>query len=134
MVLKRRSEALRDGDRIRAVVRASAVIQDGRTNGRPVFHPDRSFWANPIEAHFGPRGTFVIAGSNYPNHVVATRAQHDHMRWGNANTRHHPGISAAQRRERARGRSEKGIRRGGQPSPEPLDQPGEPTGHSTSQG
>ena len=33
VVLKRHSEALRDGDRIHAVIRGSAVNQDGRSNG-----------------------------------------------------------------------------------------------------
>lgn len=30
-------------------------------------------WANPIEAQFGPLRTFVIAGSNHPNHPALTR-------------------------------------------------------------
>lgn len=33
VVLKRLADALRDGDRVRAVIRGSAVNQDGRTNG-----------------------------------------------------------------------------------------------------
>jgi transposase InsO family protein len=36
------------------------------------FTPTYSSWANPIEAHFGPLRTFVIAGSNHPNHTVLT--------------------------------------------------------------
>jgi len=70
-------------------------------------------WANPIEAHFGPLQTFVVAGSNHPNHAVATRALHDYLRWRNANARH-PDVLDAQRRERAKVRSER-QRRWGQP-------------------
>lgn len=48
-----------------------------------------------------------------------TRALHAYLRWRNANARH-PDVLVAQRRERARVRSEKGIRWGGRPS---LPQP-----------
>ena len=48
------------------------------------------------------------------HHTVLTRQLHAHLRWRNANARH-PDILTAQRRERARIRSEKGIRWGGQP-------------------
>ncbi len=52
------------------------------------------------------------------NHAVQTRALHVYLRWrkanANANARH-PGIRDAQRRERARIRSEKGVRWGGRP-------------------
>lgn len=68
-----------------------------RNNAELCFTPTYSSWANQIEAHFGPLRTFVIAGSNHPN----------------ANARH-PDVLAAQRRERARVRSEKGVRWGGQ--------------------
>jgi len=70
------------------------------------FTPTYASWANPIEAHFGPLRTFVVAGSNHPNHIVATRALQAYLRWRNANTRH-PDVLAAQRRERARVRSER---------------------------
>lgn len=63
------------------------------------FTPTYASWANPIEAHFGPLRTFVIAGSDYPNHVVLTRRLHAYLRWRNANTRH-PDVLAAHRRER----------------------------------
>ena len=75
------------------------------------FTPTYSSWANPIEAHFGPLRMFVVAGSNYPNHQVATRALHHYLRWRNANARH-PDVLAAQRRERARIRSERQRRWG----------------------
>ncbi|GAA2276805.1 hypothetical protein GCM10010430_73380 [Kitasatospora cystarginea] len=50
----------------------------------------------------------------HPNHTVQTRALHVYLRWRNANARH-PDVLAAQRKERARIRSEKGIRWGGRP-------------------
>ena len=75
------------------------------------FTPTYSSWANPIEAHFGPLREFVLNNSNHPNHVVLTRALHAHLRWRNANARD-PELLAAQRRERARVRAEKGQRWG----------------------
>jgi transposase len=76
------------------------------------FTPTNASWANPIEAHFGPLRQFTIANSEHSNHTVQTRALHRYLRWRNANARH-PDVLAAQRRERARIRSEKGIRWGG---------------------
>ena len=73
--------------------------------------PTYSSWANPIEAQFGPLRTFTMTNSNYPNHMVLTRDVHAHLRWRNAHARH-PDVLAAQRRERARIRSEKGHRWG----------------------
>ena len=61
--------------------------------------------ARPIEAQFGPLRTFTMANSNYPNHPAMARALHAYLRWRNANNRH-PDVIAAQRRERARVRSE----------------------------
>ncbi|MFE7980489.1 IS630 family transposase, partial [Streptomyces shenzhenensis] len=78
------------------------------------FTPTYASWANPIEAHFGPLRQFTIANSDYPNHTVQTRALHAYLRWRNANTRHRD-ILAAERKERARIRSEKSIRWGGRP-------------------
>ena len=52
-----------------------------------------------------------MGGSHYRNHTVLARKLHDYLRWRNANARH-PGILAAQRRERARIRSERQQRRG----------------------
>ena len=78
------------------------------------FTPTYASWANPIEAHFGPLRQFTIADSHHPNHTAQTRVLHAYLRWRNANTRH-PDVLAAQRRERARVRSEKGIRWGGRP-------------------
>ncbi|WP_308191843.1 IS630 family transposase [Kitasatospora humi] len=76
------------------------------------FTPTNASWANPIEAHFGPLRQFTLANSNHPNHTVQTRALHAYLRWRNANARH-PEVLVAQRRERARIRSEKGLRWGG---------------------
>jgi transposase len=78
------------------------------------FTPTYASWANPIEAQFGPLRTFVIAGSNHPNHPALTAHLHRYLRWRNANARH-PDVLAAQRRERARIRSER-QRRWGQPA------------------
>ncbi|MGX1916258.1 IS630 family transposase [Streptomyces phaeochromogenes] len=79
------------------------------------FTPTYASWANPIEAHFGPLRQFTIANSNHPNHTVQTRALHGYLRWRNANARHHD-VLVAERKERARIRSEKGIRWGGRPA------------------
>src|SRR5205807_350988 len=57
----------------------------------------------------------VLLGEHcYSNHTVHTRELHAYLRWRNANARH-PDVLAAQRKERARIRSEKGIRWGGRP-------------------
>jgi transposase len=83
----------------------------GRANVELCFTPTSASWANPIEAQFGPVRTFVMGGSDHPNHtVLATRLQ-AYLRWRNANARH-PDILAAQRRERARIRSERQQRWG----------------------
>ncbi|MFF0190300.1 IS630 family transposase [Streptomyces sp. NPDC005244] len=84
--------------------------------GELCFTPTYASWANPVEAHFGPLRQFTIANSNDRNHTVQTRALHAYLRWRNKNARH-PNVLAAQRRERARVRSEKGIRWGGRPLP-----------------
>ena len=70
------------------------------------FTPASASWANPIEAQFGPLRTFVMGDSSHPNHVVLARRLQDYLRWRNANARH-PDVLAAQRRERARVRSER---------------------------
>jgi hypothetical protein len=54
---------------------------------------------------------FTVAGSNRPNHPASTNAIHAYLRWRNANARH-PDILSAQRRERARIRSERQRRWG----------------------
>jgi transposase len=79
------------------------------------FTPTYSSWANPIEAHFGPLRMFTVAGSNRANHPASTKAIHAYLRWRNANARH-PDVLAAQRRERARIRSERQRRWGQTPT------------------
>jgi transposase len=75
------------------------------------FTPTNASWANPIEAQFGPLRTFVLGASNHPNHTVLARKLQAYLRWRNANARH-PDVLAAQRRERARVRSERQQRWG----------------------
>jgi transposase len=70
------------------------------------FTPTYASWANPIEAQFGPLRTFTMGASNHPNHTALARRLQDYLRWRNANARH-PDVLAAQRRERARIRSER---------------------------
>ncbi len=84
--------------------------------------PTNASWANPIsvnrpsggrlaQAQFGPLRSFTMANSNHPNHTALTRELHAYLRWRNANNRH-PNVLAAQRRERARIRSERHQRWG----------------------
>jgi transposase len=75
------------------------------------FTPTSASWANPIEAQFGPLRTFAMGNSDHPNHTVLARKLQDYLRWRNANARH-PDVLAAQRRERARIRSERHQRWG----------------------
>ena len=73
--------------------------------------PTSASWANPIEAQFGPLRTFTMGNSDHPNHTVLARRLHAYLRWRNANARH-PDVLAAQRRERARIRSQRQQRWG----------------------
>ena len=75
------------------------------------FTPTSASWANPIEAQFGPLRTFTMGSSDHPNHTVLARRLQEYLVWRNANARH-PDILAAQRRERARIRSERHQRWG----------------------
>jgi transposase len=84
-----------------------------RANVELCFTPTNASWANPIEPQFGPIRTFVMGGSDHRNHTVLARRMQDYLRWRNANARH-PDVLAAQRRERARIRSER-QRRWGRP-------------------
>ena len=82
-----------------------------RANVELCFTPTNASWANPIEPQFGPVRTFALGGSGYRNHTVLARKLQDYLRWRNANARH-PDVLAAQRRERARIRSERRQRWG----------------------
>ena len=82
---------------------------------RLCFTPTNASWADPIEAQFGPLRTFVMGGSDHPSHTVLARRLQDYLAWRNANARH-PDVLAAQRRERARIRSER-QQRWGRPKP-----------------
>jgi transposase len=77
-----------------------------RENVELCLTPTNASWANPIEAQFGPVRTFVMGGSDHPNHTALARRLQDYLRWRNAHARH-PDVLAAQRRERARIRSER---------------------------
>jgi transposase len=84
------------------------------TNGVELaFTPTYASWANPIEAHFGPLRQFVIANSDHRDHPALARAIRAYLRWRNSHTRD-PRILDAQRRHRARIRSES-QRRWGHP-------------------
>ena len=86
-----------------------------RENVELCFTPTSASWANPIEAQFRPVRTFVMGNSDYPNHTALARRLQDYLRWRNAHARH-PDALAAQRRERARIRSER-QQRWGRPKP-----------------
>jgi len=86
-----------------------------RENVELCFTPTNASWANPIEAQFGPVRTFVMGGSDHRNHPALARKLQDYLRWRNAHARH-PDVLAAQRRERARLRSER-QQRWGHPKP-----------------
>ena len=86
-----------------------------RENVELCLTPANASWANPIEAQFGPLRTFVMGASDHPSHTVQTRKLQAYLRWRNAHARH-PDVLAAQRRERARVRSER-HQRWGRPKP-----------------
>ena len=81
---------------------------------RAVLHAHQCIVGQP-EAQFGPLRTFVMGNSDHPSHTVLARRLQDYLRWRNAHARH-PDVLAAQRRERARVRSER-QQRWGRPKP-----------------
>jgi hypothetical protein len=84
----------------------------GRENAGLCCTPANPSWANPVEAQSGPVRTFVMGGPDHRNHPALARKLQACLRWRNARARR-PGVLAAQRRERARIRSE----RQGRPEP-----------------
>jgi hypothetical protein len=80
-----------------------------RNKVEPCFTPTYASWAGPIEAHFGPVRQFTPANSDHPNHTVHPGPCTPTCA-GGGNNAHHPDVLAAQRRERARIRSERGVR------------------------
>jgi hypothetical protein len=64
-----------------------------------------------IEAQFGPLRTFTMGASDHPNHPALARRLQTYLRSRNTHARH-PDVLAAQRRERARVRSERQQRWG----------------------
>ena len=85
-----------------------------KNNVELCFTPTYSSWANPIECQFGPLREFVLNNSDHKNHPVLTKKIHAYLVWRNANAKH-PNVIAAQRKERARIRSER-QRRWGRPA------------------
>ena len=79
------------------------------------FTPTYSSWANPIECQFGPLREFVLNNSDHPSHLVVAKKLHAYLAWRNAHATHPDVVVAAQRRERARIRSER-QRRFGRPA------------------
>jgi hypothetical protein len=59
--------------------------------------------------------TFVLGSSDHPDHAVLARRIQAYLAWRNASARH-PDVLAAQRRERARVRSQR-RQRWGRPRP-----------------
>ena len=68
-----------------------------------------------VETQFGPLRNFTMTNSDYPNHTMLARDLQAYLRWRNTHARH-PDVLAAQRRERARIRSER-QQRWGRPRP-----------------
>lgn len=76
--------------------------------------PTSACWANPIEPRFGALRTFVIGNCTHPNHTVLARELQACLHWRDTHHRHRD-VLAAERRERTRIRSEKGLRLGACP-------------------
>ena len=92
---------------IRAPNKTPAIRRRARReNAELCFTPANASWADPIEAQSGRVRTFVMGGSDHRNHPAPARTLQARLRWRNARGRH-PGVLAAQRRERARLRSER---------------------------
>jgi Winged helix-turn helix len=79
--------------------------------GRVVPDPDLRVLGQPDRGPVRALADLVMGDSNHPNHAVLARRLHAYLRWRNANSRH-PDVLAAQRRERARIRSQRQQRWG----------------------
>jgi transposase len=77
-----------------------------RTHGTRYFHGCYSLADDQLWGVTRLRNTFVMGGSVHPNQTVLARRLQAYLDWRNANARH-PDVLAAQRRERARIRSER---------------------------
>ena len=93
--------------------RPSAAGPGGRTSSW--LHAHERVVGQSDRGAVRPLRTFVMGGSDYPNHPALARRLQDYLRWRNAHARH-PDVLAAQRRERARIRSER-QQRCGRPKP-----------------
>ena len=109
-----------DGDRVYVILdnlnhHRGRVIREWceANNVELCFTPTYASWANPIEAHFGPLRQFVLAASDQADHTALGRAIRSYLRWRNTHTRD-PALLEAERRQRARVRSEQ-QRRWGHP-------------------
>lgn len=105
------------------VVRASGRCHPGMGGPQQVelcFTPTYYAWANPIETHFGPLKTFVVAGSNHPNHTVATGALRAHLRWRNAHARHRDVLAGRMAAARAHVHQESAIHHHGATGRRPV--------------
>jgi len=107
----RRGPDLRDHGHLSANKTPAIRTWAARNKVELCLTPTYASWANPIEAQFGPLRTFTMGATNHPNHPALARRLQAYLRWRNQNARH-PDVLAAQRRERARIRSERHQRWG----------------------
>jgi transposase len=66
-------------------------------NAELILLPTYSSWLNRIEGHFAALRSFVIAGSDYPDHTTIERELHRYLRWRNAR-RHDPKLRRSEKR------------------------------------
>ena len=71
MVLKRLADAIRDGDPVRAVIRASGVFQDGRSDGHD--GPERRRTGGHAAPRLRPRGRSIRARSTTSRRTAPAR-------------------------------------------------------------
>jgi len=66
-------------------------------NAELVLLPTYSSWLNRIEGHFAALRSFVIAGSDHPNHDTIERELHRYLRWRNTH-RDNPALRRSEKR------------------------------------